>query len=526
MDLTRRAFLGMAGATVATAATATLPLPARRALGASRALKDAPFTLGVASGEPFPSGMVLWTRLAPDPLALDGSGGVAPRPVAVRWEVAEDEAFSRVVQRGLEVTRPETGHTVHAEVDGLRAGREYFYRFRAESEISPVGRTRTAPAPGSTTPLRLGFASCSMFEHGYFTAYRHMAEDDLDLMIHLGDYIYEHGPSEFRSPTGNVRPFANGHIRTLADYRIRHAQYRTDPDLQAAHGAAPWIVTWDDHEVDNNWADEVPEADGQTREAFLARRAAALQAYWENMPLRRSAFPVGIDLPLHRRLAWGSLAAFHVLDTRQYRSDQACGDGSRIDCVERLDPSRTLTGAEQERWLLDGLTGSTARWNVLAQQVVFAQRDFEAGPVQRFSMDAWDGYRASRDRVMAGIVARGPHELNPVVLTGDVHVNYAAELRQNFDDPASPTTGVEFVGTSITSGGNGSDTTTGGQTVLRENPHFKFFNAQRGYVRCTVTDREWRADYRVLPYVTSPGAPASTRASFVTEAGRPGLQPS
>ncbi len=445
-----------------------------------------------------------------------------PRAVPVRWEVAEDERFARVIRRGTEVTVPETGHSVHIEVAGLSPAREYFYRFRTEDEISPAGRTRTAPAPGSTSPLRMGFASCSMYEHGYFTAYRHMAEDDLDLIVHLGDYIYEHAPSQYLSPTGNVRSFSNGHILTLADYRTRYAQYRSDADLQAAHAAAPWIVTLDDHEVDNNWADEIPEADGQTREAFLARRAVALQAYWENMPLRRTSLPVGIDMQLYRRLSWGSLATFHVLDTRQYRSDQACGDRTRIGCAERLDPARSLTGDAQERWLIDGLDASSATWDVLAQQVVFSQRDFETGPLQRFSMDAWDGYKASRDRVMAGIVGRGV--VNPVVLTGDVHVNYAAELKQDFDDPTSPTTGVEFIGTSITSGGNGSDTTTGGQTVLSENPHFKFFNAQRGYVRCTVTAETWRADYRTLPYVTSPGAPVSTRASFVTEAGRPGLQ--
>jgi alkaline phosphatase D len=520
-EMSRRSFLGMAGVGVAATANSTLPPWTRGAAAQPRAIKSPRFTLGVASGEPSPGGVVLWTRLATDPLAEDGTGGMPHRAVPVRWQVAEDERFSRIVRRGTEVTRPETGHSVHAEVDGLRPARQYFYRFRAENEISPVGRTRTSPHPGSTAPLRMGFASCSMYEHGYFTAYRHMAEDDLDLILHLGDYIYEYGPSEYRSPTGNVRQFSSGHVFTLADYRTRHAQYRSDPDLQAAHAAAPWIVTWDDHEVDNNWADEVPEADGQTVEAFLARRAAALQAYWENMPLRRSSAPAGIDMQLYRRLSWGSLASFHVLDTRQYRSDQACGDRTRIDCEARLDPDRTLTGDEQERWLLDGLGRSQATWDVLAQQVVFSQRDFEAGPVQRFSMDAWDGYRASRERVMAGIVERG--NLHPVVLTGDVHVNYAAELKQDFDDPASPTMGVEFVGTSITSGGNGSDTTTGGETVLRENPHFKFFNAQRGYVRSTVTEREWRADYRVLPYVTTPGAPVSTRASFVTEAGRPGL---
>jgi alkaline phosphatase D len=350
-----------------------------------------------------------------------------------------------------------------------------------------------------------------------------MADEDPDLIVHLGDYIYEYAPNEYTSPTGNVRQFANGHIHTLADYRIRHAQYKGDADLQAAHAAAPWIVTWDDHEIDNNWADEVPEADGQTREAFLQRRAAAMQAYWENMPLRRSSMPSGIDLQLYRRVRWGSLASFHVLDTRQYRSDQACGDGSDIDCTERLDTARTLTGAEQEAWLLDGLARSDAAWNVLAQQVVFAQRDFEAGPPQRLSMDAWDGYAASRDRVVAGILERRPS--HPVVLTGDVHVNYAADLKADFQDQASETFGVEFVGTSITSGGDGSDTTTGGQTVLSENPHIKFFNSQRGYVSCTVTPETWRADYRVLPFVSRPGAPVSTRASFVTERANPGVQP-
>ncbi len=513
---------GIGGAT-ATATTITKAERTRAASSARNGVTAPPFTLGVASGEPSTDGFVLWTRLAPDPLVADGTGGMPLRNVPVGWEVAEDERFTRVVRRGAELTRPATGHSVHAEVVGLAPGREHFYRFRAGNELSPVGRARTAPAPGSLTPLRMGFASCSMYEHGYFTAYRHMAEDDLDLIVHLGDYIYEYGPSQYLSPTGNVRTFCNDHILTLADYRTRHAQYRTDPDLQAAHAAAPWIVTLDDHEVDNNWAGEVPEDDGQTREAFLVRRAAALQAYWENMPLRRSSVPKGIDMQLYRRLRWGALASFHVLDTRQYRSDQACGDGTKIGCTERLDPTRTMTGEAQERWLLDGLRRSAATWDVLAQQVVFAQCDLEPGPQQRFSMDAWDGYRPSRDRVMAGMAVRSG--ANPVVLSGDLHVGCAADLKQDFDDPMSPTTGVEFVGTSITSAGNGSDITAEGLTVLRKNPHIKFFSAQRGYVRCTVTERTWQADYRVVPYVTAPGAPVSTRASFVTEAGRPGLQP-
>lgn len=521
-QLTRRAFFGLAGAGAAAAATASMPGWVTQA-GATPPFGEDPFTLGVASGDPLPTGVVLWTRLATDPLRADGTGGMPPHRFPVRWEIAPDETFSRVIDRGTYVTSPELGHSVHVEVDGLQPGREYFYRFHAGDATSAVGRTKTAPAAGSLAPLRFAFASCSMFEHGYFTAYRHLARENPDLIVHLGDYIYEHAANQYRSPSGNVRQFSNGHIYTLADYRIRHAQYKTDTDLQAAHAAAPWIVTWDDHEVDNNWADEFPEADGQTREAFLERRVAALRAYWENMPLRRSSMPSGLDLQLYRRLEWGSLASFHVLDTRQYRSDQACGDGSDIGCIERLDTSRTLTGDAQEKWLLDGLGASQARWNVLAQQVVFAQRDFEAGPLERFSMDAWDGYAASRDRIVAGITERRPS--HPVVLTGDVHVNYAADLKRDFADPSSETFGVELVGTSITSGGNGSDTTAAGTTVLQENPHFKFFNAQRGYVSCSVTPDTWRADYRVVPFVTTPGAPVSTRASFATERENPGLQP-
>jgi alkaline phosphatase D len=361
-----------------------------------------------------------------------------------------------------------------------------------------------------------------MFEHGYFTAYRHLADENPDVVLHLGDYIYEHAPNEYTSSTGNVRNFVNGHIFTLADYRTRYAQYRTDADLQAAHAVAPWIVTWDDHEIDNNWADEVPENDGQTREAFLQRRAAAMQAYWENMPFRHSSAPSGIDMRLYRRLGWGRLATFNVLDTRQYRSDQACGDGSDIDCAERLDPTRTITGAEQEAWLLDGLARSDAAWNVLAQQVFFSQRDFEAGPPERLSMDGWDGYTASRDRIVNGIIER--QASHPVVLTGDVHRNYAADLKTDFSDPASETFGVELVATSISATGDGSDTNSGGQTILSENPHIKFFNNHRGYVLCTVTRDTWRTDYRVVPYVSRPGAPVTTRASFVTERENPGLQ--
>ncbi|MGH2919273.1 MAG: alkaline phosphatase D family protein [Solirubrobacteraceae bacterium] len=513
--LSRRRLLATAGAAVVGAASAQVPFARARPLPQ---ISGYPFTLGVASGEPLRHGVVLWTRLAPTPLA---GGGMPARSFPVKWELAHDERFRRVVRRGEQDARSELAHSVHVELDGLEPGREYFYRFRAGGEMSPVGRTKTAPRR-DVGSLRFAFASCQQYEHGYYTAYGHMAREDLDLVVHLGDYIYEYGPNEYVAPGGNVRDHSGPEIVSLEDYRNRHAQYRTDPDLQAAHHAFPWLVTFDDHEVENNWADEVPE-NGQPVEPFLRRRAAALRAYYEHMPLRRSARPHGIDMALYRRAAFGDLATFHVLDTRQYRSDQACGDGTDIGCAERLDPARTITGDAQERWLLGGLARSRATWNVLAQQVFMAQRDFEPGPAQRFSMDAWDGYAASRERLLSFIERR--QVANPVVLTGDVHNNWAADLKADFDDPDSRTLGSEFVGTSITSGGDGADTTPSGLQTLAQNPHITFFNGQRGYVRCRLDNEAWRSDYRVVPYVKVAGAPIATRASFVVEAGSPGLQP-
>lgn len=507
----------MGGISTAAVLLGTGVLSSNRALAQPNFFDDL-FSLGVASGDPLPDGVVLWTRLAPDPLAEDGSGGMPPENFGVRYEVSEDENFSRIVKRGAVEATPELGHSVHAEVSGLLPGREYYYRFKAGPEISPVGRTKTAPAHGAPlAALTFAFASCQNYPGGYYTAYRHMAEEDLDIIFHLGDYIYE-GPAQ-----GNI---GRGHlpareIYSLADYRVRTAQYKTDSDLRAAHASTPWVVTWDDHEVDNNYADDVSQDNDPPRE-FLERRARAYQAYYEHMPLRLSSIPRGPDMQLYRRLTFGDLAEFSVLDTRQYRSDQACGDGRDAGCEERLDPSRSITGEEQERWLLDGLGRSGAGWNVLAQQVFLAQRDFDSGPEQLFGMDSWDGYKASRDRILGGIVERGVR--NPVVLTGDVHQNYAADLKANFDDPDSATIGSEFVGTSISSGGNGSDTSAAGREQLEENPHIKFYNRQRGYVRCTLTPKEWRSDYRVVPYVTTPGAPVFTRASFAIENGQPGLQ--
>jgi len=512
--VSRRRFLGAAAAAALTAGAVQVPLaPARRRIAP---LIGYPFTLGVASGDPLPDSVVLWTRLAP--AALSG-GGMPDRPVEVTWEVALDDRFAAVVRRGTEVAQPDLGHSVHAEPEGLEPGREYFYRFLAEGEASPTGRTKTAPA-GSPAALAFAFASCQQYEHGYYTSYRHMAEEQLDFVVHLGDYIYEYEPNDYRAAGGNVRAHSGPEIITLEDYRNRYAQYKSDPDLQSAHAAFPWLVTWDDHEVDNNWADEVPE-DGQPREAFLRRRASAFQAYYEHMPLRRDARPSGIDQRLYRRIAFGDLASFNVLDTRQYRSDQVECNNTTVSCEPRNDPARTLTGDEQERWLLDGLGASNATWNVLAQQVFFAQRDFDTTEAQRFSMDAWDGYAANRDRILGFVAER--NVANPIVLTGDVHANWACDLKADFDDPDSRTLGSEFVGTSISTGGDGADTAN--QPVLDENPHIKFHNTQRGYVRCALDRATWRTDYRVVPYVKRPGAPVETRRSFVVVAGEPGLKP-
>lgn len=461
---------------------------------------------------------MLWTRLAPDPLAFDGLGGMPANVVRVEWEVAEDEQFSRVVRRGAESATPELGHSVHAEVDGLQPGRRYFYRFRAGGQISPTGRTRTAPAAGSSPDLlNFAFGSCQNMPAGYFTAYQHMVREDLDLVVFLGDYVYE-GSGQGAIGRGHL-PAAE--IYSLADYRVRYGQYKSDRDLQSAHAAFPWVVTWDDHEVENNYAADIPQNPADAA-MFLDRRAAAYQAYYEHQPLRRSSLPVGPDMQLYRRLRYGRLAEFNVLDGRQYRSDQPCGDG-RKDCEDRFDPAQTMLGEAQERWLVQGLSNSAAAWNVLANQVFMMQIDAVEGPGRGFGMDTWNGYAAARDRLFSAVGDNGAENL--VVITGDAHRNAAADLKADFDDPESATVGVEFLGTSISSGGDGADMDPMGQIWLGENPHMKFTSAQRGYVRCRLTPEEYRADYRLLPYVAEPGAEIYTRASFVVEAGRPGLQP-
>lgn len=522
---TRRHLLRTGALAGALAATTVVPAAASGAVADTRPHSDSlrrdPFTLGVASGDPTADGFVLWTRLATDPLAADGRGGMPNRAFPVQWEVGTDERMRRPVRRGTVVAQHKAAHSVHVEVDGLSPDRPYWYRFRVDGRLSPIGRTRTAPARGSMPrSLALAFASCSQYEHGWFTAYRRLAEDAPDLVLHLGDYFYEYTADAYVAPSGNVRDHVGPETVDLAGYRQRHAQYRTDPDLQAAHAVAPWAVVFDDHEVDNNWAADIPENVDELP-GFAARRAAAFQAYYENMPLRRSSLPRADRIQIHRRLAWGRLASFHLLDTRQFRSDQGCGDGYRADCPEAVDPARSITGDAQERWLLDGLRRSGARWDLLAQQVFFAQRDSTDGPVKTVSMDAWDGYAASRDRITRGWIDAGVR--NPVVLTGDVHAHWAGDLKADYEDPEGPSVGTELVCSSITSGGDGQDAALDAHPWVRWNPHLAMQNNLRGYVNARITPAEMTVDFRVVNRVSSPDAPARTRATYVVEDGRPGL---
>jgi alkaline phosphatase D len=516
---TRRSFLAAAGLTgLTTAALAGLEPALRARLGAAPAstAADYPFTLGIASGDPDHRSVVLWTRLAPAPLDPAALGA---KVIPVQWEVYADDRLRRPVARGIALARPEAAHTVHVEVGALRPDRWYWYRFRQGTHLSPVGRTRTFPAPGQPVDrLRFALASCQHYESGLYTAYQHMAADDLDVVLHVGDYIYE--GTATTNPDA-VRRHDGAEPKDLGAYRNRHALYKTDPHLQATHANFPFVATWDDHEVENNYADEVSE-DEVPAEEFRPRRAAAYQAYWEHMPLRAANRPTGPDAQLYRRLSYGSLAGISVLDTRQYRSNQACGDGTDdVPCGDWSDPARSLTGDTQEAWLLDGLGRSHTRWNVVSQQVFFCERDSLTGPGKRLSMDGWDGYPAARQRIIDGMVERDVD--NVVVLTGDVHRHYAADIKANFDDPASKVVGSELVCTSITSVGDGNDDTQ--EPLKAESPHVRYSRNRRGYVRATLDHYELRADFLTVPYVTRPDAPVSVDASFTVEAGHPGLQP-
>ena len=466
-----------------------------------------PFTLGIASGDPLANGVVIWTRLAPDPLA---GGGMPADAHPVEWQVASDAGMRHIVRRGETWAKPEHGHAVHIDVRGLEPDREYWYRFRAGTHLSPTGRTRTAPKH-NTRPATLvfGLVSCQRYNSGFYTAYDDLVSAQPDLVVHVGDYIYE-------SPGGGVRSDPLPESVTLEEYRNRYALYRSDPALTAAHEIAPWLFTWDDHEVENTYAGLVPEVGSFTPdpEAFRARRAAAYKAYWEHMPFRVRA-PKSADFRIHRHVPWGRLADFFVLDTRQYRADQ-CGEIGAA-CDPATDTSREMLGRKQRRWLDKGISRSSADWSVLAQQVVFSKLDFVPGAAEGFNLDQWDGYMHAREQLLETMRTRRPHD--NIVLTGDIHASGVANVMSDYDDPASAPMGAEFVGTSISSSGNALLSALL-PTVLAENPHVKWADgSKRGWVKHTVTTDEWRADYRHVDDVTVAGSPVRTAASWVVPRG-------
>ena len=502
---------------LAATAAGTLWLP--RGSFAQRRWKSDPFTLGVASGSPQPESVVLWTR-------LHSADRLGDAPVPVRWEVAHDEGFSRIARRGESVARAELAHSVHVEVPGLEPDRWYHYRFIAGNATSPVGRTRTLPAPGAAVArLRLAYASCQRWEHVHYAAWRHMRDEQLDLVLFLGDYIYE-----YPNATAAIRSFPTvGWVQTLPEYRERHALHRSDPNLQAMHAACPWLLTWDDHEVQNDYAGAKP-GDGyplglNAVSDFAARRAAAHQAYYEHMPLRAAEFARAFsgELRLYSRLRFGQLADLLLLDSRQYRDPQVCGRRGRpagmvrpAECAGWEDPARSLLGAAQEQWLDGTLAQAGGGWTVIGQQTLFGRRDNLTGAGEAFWNDGWDGYGAARTRLTDTLQRHAV--ANPVLLGGDVHENWVGHVKADYRRADSQVVGVEFCGTSITSRPKAPEQVA---ARLAENPHYVFANAaHRGYGVVELRPDSLSTTLRVLDDATRSDARISTLARFQVEAGQ------
>jgi alkaline phosphatase D len=488
-----------------------------------------PFSLGVASGAPRADGFVLWTRLAPDPLSPDPAtpGGVTGGDLPVTYEIASDPAMRDVVRRGTAVAERRFAHSVHADVRGLPSGRSWWYRFVSGDAASPVGRTMTPVAAGAPLErMRFGFVSCSNYEQGYFAAYRHLADENPDVVLYLGDYIYEY--IEQVRPT--VRTHSDGiEAATLPTYRNRYAQYRLDADLQRLHATAPALVTWDDHEVSNDYAGKYSQFFDEP-ELFLQRRAAAYQAFYEHMPVRPIlSRPSGPVMRIYDRFSFGDLIDISMIDGRQYRSREACysppnkGRGhleTDASCPERREDGRTMIGFAQEAWLDAGLARSKAQWNLIAQDVLMAQLR-QKNPAGNFAYwsDDWDGYPAGRRRLLARIAQT--KVTNPVVIGGDIHAFFANDLRVDFDDPNSPVVATEFVGTSVTSSGPPTDLIN---AALPDNPHIHFFEGRkRGYVSVDLDAKLMTTRMRALSDVTDPQASISTLKTFAVESGRPGV---
>jgi alkaline phosphatase D len=441
-----------------------------------------------------------------------------PEVVEVNWEVASDERMRTVVQHGTAYATPEWAHSVHIEPSGLDPGREYWYRFESGGVRSPIGRTRTAPTYGAPLErLKVGLVNCQHYEQGYYTAYRHMLADDLDLIVHVGDYIYE-GNTAAKVRNHNMPP-----AFTLEDYRARHALYKGDRDLANAHAAVPWLVIWDDHDVANDYANDVSEDDDDPQ-LFLARRAAAYQAYYEHMPLPRWAVPSGPAMRLYASRAFGDLVNVVLLDQRQYRSPEACpplgrAGGHRVDeskCPELDDPGRTMLGGRQEAWMQGQLTTSPARWNLLAQGTLMGYNNEAPLPEHRYWTDAWNGYPAARERLMKFLSER--HISNPVVLSGDIHAFVVSGLHLKAADLNSPIVAPEFVATSLSSD---PVPETYFETARKLNPNLLTATGQyRGYIKFDINKDNLRADLVALDTVKKPDSERKTLISYIVEGGK------
>jgi alkaline phosphatase D len=500
----RRSFVaGLGGLWLPATARAEPPLAAN------------PFALGIASGQPRPDSVVLWTRL----MAEGNHGERLIAPIPVDWMIAEDEGMRRVVGSGQAFAEARWAHSVHVEVQGLRPNRPYWYRFTARGTPSPIGRTRTAPADSERLArLRFVFASCQQYEQGFYTAFRHMAVEEADFVVHLGDYIYE-------ASWGRdlVRHHDSGRATALDDYRGRYALYKSDADLQVAHAAFPWIVTWDDHEVDDDYTNDISPREPD-RERFLTQRAAAYQAFWEHMPLPISMQPTGASMRIYDRYRFGDLAEFHLLDDRQYRDHHACRFAMPRNkvmsvCEERLDPRRTMLGAEQESWVEDGLRRASTRWNVIAQQTLMAELDRGERGKHAYWHDGWDGYAPARQRLLDAVAASPVRDT--LVLSGDVHAFWAADLKREFDAAGSPTVASEFVGGSITSQGPPEARV---QAQVARNPHIRYGHSGRhGYAHVALDAKAARIAFRAVDTVKSPQSGISALQFFAVEAGKPGV---
>ncbi|MFF4830059.1 alkaline phosphatase D family protein [Streptomyces sp. NPDC001312] len=503
MTISRRALIG---AGLSTGAIAALGVGAHPAYASN--ISAFPFTLGVASGDPTSDGVVLWTRLAPEPL-LPGFGMAGVGDVQVLWQIATDERMADVVRAGAVVARSADAHAVHVEVRGLEPDRHYWYRFRVGSQVSRIGRTRTFPAVGAAvSQLRFATFSCANLPQGRFAAYAHAASQDLDVVLHLGDYIYEAAGAANPVAGADRRHLPFKKLETLEDFRIRHTQYRLDPGLQEVHAAHPFIVVPDDHEVTNNMHVETSQT----------LKANGYRAYWEHMPLRFSARPKGDAIQLFRSLEYGSLAAFNMLDTRQYRSRQLTGDFKPLP-PEAFDPNRTILGAEQERWLFDRMSRSASEWNLLAQQVYFAALDMAPGDKTAYNTDKWDGYPVARDR-LAGFLHQADVR-NPISLAGDCHSAMVNDITLTHEN-TSPVVASEFIGSSVTSQ-KGNDAQF--RAAMPENPEMLYYNgSERGYLVCEVTPERFRGDLWFVDDVLAADSGATMKASYAVESGQLGAQ--